>query len=139
MANIELFDEFVATILSYLYIKFPLESALDARELSGDKETDEYGTVLDNNKVRSMRFTICLATMEWLIETGYIRIKDKGQYGYGRAVLTSKGLEVLKSTPESISKNESIGDKLVKLMNEGSLQMAKEVAKAAVSFGIKIF
>ncbi len=138
LMNIELFDEYVARILSHLYESFPIKVHLDARSITGHEEIDEMGQPLDERGQPSKRFDICLATIDWLVDSGYIRTDGRGQYGYDLAVLTARGLEVLKATPESVKVKISIGEKLVRLVKEGSIDMAKEAAKAAIAVGVGV-
>jgi hypothetical protein len=136
MKNIELFDEFVARILAGLYEHFPVKSGIDARVLSGHMETDQFGGILDERGEPSRKFEIALATIDWLVDTGYIRTGERRDWGYPQAVLTASGLEVLKASPESLKAREAIGDRIVRLVKDGSLGLAKEAAKAAISTGI---
>lgn len=138
MTNIVLFDEYVARILATLYESFPVRIRLDARQISGMLEEDEFGVPIDERGKPSKAFDICMATIEWLIDTGYINSKDKDQYGYSWCVLTARGLEILKAVPESVKVQSSVGDKLVQLIKGGSIELAREAAKTAISAGIGI-
>ena len=139
MTNIALFDEYVATIFGMLYSSFPVRSRLDAVELSGVPEIDEFGVPIDARGKPSKKFDVCMATIEWLIDTGYISAKDRDQYGFSQCVLTARGLEILKAVPESVQTKETIGEKLVYLLRSGSIDLAKESAREALSIGIGRF
>jgi len=137
MSNIELFDEYTARILAMLYEAFPIRIALDAVEMSG-AEIDDFGVPLGALGKRSKSFEVCFATTQWLIDAGYIDHQGDNGYCFGGCVLTARGLEVLKSVPDSIQRKESIGEKIVCLIRSGSVDVAKEAAKAAISAGIGI-
>jgi len=138
MHNIELFDEYAAKTLAQLYQTFPVPTNLDARNLCGHHDIDEYGHFLDEQGNPSKAFDIAKATLDWLVESGYIRVQHTSQVGYQYAVLTAAGLEVLKASPESLKVKETLGDKLVRFTKEGSISLAKEVAKTAISTGVAL-
>lgn len=136
MANIDLFDEFTARALAVLYESFPRKCVLDARQLAGHLATDDYGGVLDDEGRPSLRFEIAKATIEWLTDTGYIRANGVTPWGLREAVLTPAGLVVLKASPESLKATETIGERIARFTREGSIELAREAAKAAISAGV---
>ena len=139
MQNIELFDEYVARTLGMLYGSFPIRIGLDALQMSGNPEVDDFGVPIDERGKRSKAFDVCMATIEWLIDTGYIDCKERDQYGYSRCALTARGLEILKAVPASVQAQETIGEKLFYLIRKGSsIELAKEAAKAAIRAGMAI-
>jgi len=137
--NIELFDEYAARVLSQLYEQFPVKTGIDVRKLTGHVDTNEYGAILSPDGQRSRQAEIAYATIEWLVETGYIRCKKAAPpYGYSQCVLTAKGLEILKATPASVQSGKTIGDRLVQFVREGALDLAGDAVKAALAAGIKM-
>lgn len=136
--NIDLFDEYVAIIFSQLYESFPIKSLLDVRQLTGHTDSDEFGRLCAPNGRPSKESEIAYATIEWLRDSGFIRAGEPNYpLAFQKCVLTTQGLEVLKATPESIQAKGSIGDKLVRFVREGSLELAKEAAKTAISVGLR--
>nr|VFK67713.1 MAG: hypothetical protein BECKUNK1418G_GA0071005_11596 [Candidatus Kentron sp. UNK]VFK73045.1 MAG: hypothetical protein BECKUNK1418H_GA0071006_11596 [Candidatus Kentron sp. UNK] len=77
-----------------------------------------------------------MGTIEWLRDAGYIDCGKKCLFGYQDCVLTARGLEMLKSVPESVQTKKPIGDRLVALLKEKSMALAMETAKTAISAGI---
>ncbi len=137
MSNIDLFDEYTACILAMLYSSFPIRITLDAIEICG-ASIDDFGVPVDASGKRCKSFEVCFATIEWLMDAGYLDTKGDNGYVYAGCVLTARGLEVLKSVPESIQRKETIGERIVALIRSGSTDIAKEAAKAAISAGIGI-
>lgn len=135
MSNIELFDEYTARILAMLYESFPIRRPLDAVELSGT-QIDDYGVPVDVRGKRSRAFEVCFATIQWLIDSGYIVSQGDNGYCFAGCVLTARGLEILKSTPDSLQRKESVGERIVQLIRNGSLDVARDAASAAISAGI---
>lgn len=137
--NIELFDEYTGRMLAELYQSFPMPVQLDIRKVSGHINIDEFGMVLDEHGDPSKEADIALATLEWLIESGYLKTRDaRSNYGYGRCVLTAKGLEILKASPESLKEKKYLGDMLVTAVTSGTTDAIKEMAKMIISQGIKL-
>ena len=132
--NIELFDEYAARILSRLYERFPVKCGLDAREITGHTDADDFGAIVAPDGRASKEAEIAYATIEWLAETGYLRADDAHPpYGYRSCVLSARGLELLKATPQSVRVTETLGEKLIRLVAEGSMDAAKQAVRTAIA------
>jgi len=136
--NMELFDEYAAKILAGLYETFPVKKPLNAGDLCGHTDVNDFGTPIDAHGNPSKAFDVAKATIEWLIETGYIRSDGMWQYGAKESVLTPMGLAVLKAAPESLSMKETTGDKLVRLLRAGSADAAKDIVRSAIAGGVSL-
>lgn len=137
--NIELFDEYTGKMLAELYQRFPVPVQLNVRKVSGHNKIDEYGQVLNESGDPSKEADIALATLEWLIESGYIKTRDvRDNYGFGRCVLTAKGLQVLKDSPDSLKEKKYLGDMLITAVKSGTTDSVKEITKLIISQGIKL-
>ena len=136
MKNIELFDGYTAEIFAGLYRTFPIKGAIDARNLSGHFETDEFGTIINGKGAKSHEFEVARSTIEWLYDTGYIRGDEPSEYGISRAVLSPMGLAVLKAAPESLSASSTVGERLSQLLQSGATDAAKDLIKTALASGI---
>lgn len=135
MKNIELFDEYAARIFVELYQSFPVKIFVDARKLCGHEEIDDFGRILDGRGEPSKPFEIAHATIAWLKDTGYVRGEDMHAWGLSQAVLSPMGLAVLKSVPSSLKVSETTGDRLAKLVRDGSYDGAKDLVKSAIAAG----
>ena len=136
MPNIDRFDKYVALILSELYGQFPVKTDLDVRKLTGHSHMDDFGTICAPNGKESRDAKIAYATIEWLIDTGYVRAKEpRHPIGFRQCVLTAEGLKLLKATPSSVQITETVGDKLVRHVKENALDLAIDVAKGALAIG----
>ena len=82
------------------------------------------------------RAFIAYATIEWLIDTGWVRAKEPHYpIGFRRCVLTAEGLKLLKAVPGSVQAGNTVGEKLIRYIREGALDMAKELVKGALAIG----
>ena len=59
-------------------------------------------------------------------------------HGISQAVLSPMGLAVLKSVPESIQIKETTGDRLAKLVKEGSFDGARDLVKSALLASLRL-
>ena len=135
MTNIDLFDEYAARIFAELYQSFPVKRSLNANQLSGHHEFNEFGVVVNENGEPSKQFEIAHGTIQWLWETGYIRGDSVSQTGMFNAVLSPVGLAVLKATPASLTAEVSTGEKLTTLVKDGAFDTAKDLVKSALTAG----
>ena len=136
MLNIDRFDKYVALILGRLYEQFPVKTDLDVRRLTGHEEMDDTGAILAPNGDESREVAIAYATIEWLIDTGYVRAKEPHHpIGFRRCVLTAEGLRLLKAVPGSVQVGNTVGEKLIRYIREGALDMAKELVKSTLAIG----
>jgi len=137
MTNIDLFNSYTADVLSRLYAAFPVKVSLDVRVLSGHQEIDDYGAVITPDGHRSKEAEIAFATIEWLIESGYIRAGGKRPpLGFTDCVLTSSGLDILNAVPDGVRSGETWGGRLARLVREGSVDLAKEAVTALIRSGL---
>ncbi|CAM2339821.1 hypothetical protein [Burkholderia vietnamiensis] len=125
--NIEKFDELAANVFANLYENFPVRISLFENSFGYDlsHKTNEVGSAIYNSPAD---YAFFIDTLNWLRMAGYIDFPTTASGFWGNAVLTAKGLEVLKATPSSISPSQPMGDYLVQGIRTG--------AKAAVSKGI---
>ena len=137
MQNIDLFNEYVAIILGRLYEKFPVRQDLTAWEISGQRNPSEYGRVLPTDKADSNKMEVAFFTVDWLVENGYVRARDGAILRFNGCVLSEKGLELLNATPDSLQQpTETLGESLVRLLKEGSMDAAKSVVTQQLIQGL---
>ena len=135
MSNIESFNRCTALIFSDLYRAFPFrkEISLDSlpEGIFSDISEDEYDGTFD-------RLIILGKTGKWLYEAGYIWAEEVTETTIVGAILSPKGLEVLKATPESISTKETLGERMGTLVKEGSFKLLSKTVDIALSTGVAI-
>ncbi|OQX16190.1 MAG: hypothetical protein BWK73_04820 [Thiothrix lacustris] len=120
--NIRHFDEISARIFAALYESFPLPLDIDCIELTKAAEIEANGAATKETR-------ICIATLTWLQEEGYLKYQVKGKFDAFNIVLTAKGLSVLKAVPSSLETKTSIGERLVTAVKSGAINTAVEVLK----------
>ena len=106
-------------------------------DFAGHTDTDEFGAISAREGRVSKEAGIGYATIECLVETGCLRAGDLNPpCAYRSCVLSARGLELLKATPQSVRVTETLGDKLVRLVAEGSMDLAKDAVRAAVALAV---
>ena len=135
MNNIDKFNEFVGLLFADLYKSFPTPFNINASTYLEEiiSEDDEQGAFDYTQFV--------IHSCRWLNSSGYIQL-DGSEYIGGSAdyhiVLTEKGLETMKLTPDSLESHESIGELLVDSAKNNAIESAGELAAKALSFGFNI-
>ena len=134
--NLDLFNEYVAIILSQLYESFPVKTEISAFQISG-MTTEEFSRIRSTEGAEPQRMEVACSTIEWLLESDYIRGCRFVHRVFEHCVLTDKGLRVLRSTPESLQKpKEPFGESLIRLVKEGSMDAAKGIVTRLLTLEI---
>ncbi|MBV4520841.1 hypothetical protein KVG88_12265 [Pseudomonas sp. SWRI74] len=135
VSNIEKFDDITGKIFAELYQSFPLPQALLAEDFveKAVQFDEQVGTEVPTDETEFF-----IATATWLMQAGYITCKTYPYVGIDNAVLTAKGLEVLKATPESVSSKSTIGEQLAVSAKEGGKEVARGLVSEAFGLGVKI-
>ncbi|XXF10895.1 hypothetical protein J3Q00_11335 [Pseudomonas sp. D2-3] len=134
-SNIERFDELTGQVLARLYAEFPMPI-----RLAPDSFVDPWWVTDETigGPIASRETNFFTATVVWLGEAGYLRYKevDKTElHGFSGAVLTAKGLELLKAVPDSLgdSFGERLRDAAAVEGREGLRALVSQVLGAGVS------
>lgn len=122
MSNIDNFNKITSALFAKLYKEFPVKCKhLAYNDFCSEFDFDECQEI----------FT---ASIEFLEHEGFIRYSaNSGSGHFGNVVLTLKGLSALQKIPSTIDKTkESIGESLVKRVEENSWQIATNLATQAL-------
>lgn len=131
--NIELFNGVAGRLFALLYEKFPFYTDVDASSLTVELVAeDNYGEALDMSDLAE-------AAIKWLAAAGYIWLKEPTEFGgpYS-AVLSPKGFEVLKATPQAIGEGKALGEKIIELSKDKLNSGFTKLVEIAISEGFKL-
>ncbi len=132
-SNIERFDEIAAKTLARLYENFPVPTALMVGQYGVEIGDDNWD---DPDALAAAEFVI--ASLQWLNEAGYIRFSEvRHPFGVMDAVLTARGLEVLKAIPESLT-GHTLGELLVDGVKTGGKELALEAIRQVFAYSVRI-
>jgi hypothetical protein len=130
LSNIDLFNGIVGKIFSILYQNFPQEVEIDLGNFLEDFiSADDYDGAFEMPQVTK-------STLLWLDKAGYIWLTRPKYYGAAySAVLSPKGLEVLKSIPKSIDPSKTLGEKIVEFSKGKFNEALNQTIKIAITEG----
>jgi hypothetical protein len=132
-SNIDKFDEYTALVFARLYETFPIRVNLFDHDVIPDTWKDGKF----NPEAYDSDSELVRATIIWLKEAGYIdgRISNLGLF---EAVLTSKGLEVLKAVPSSLSTGPSLGERIADAVKEEGRETMRSLVSEALGIGARL-
>jgi hypothetical protein len=133
--NIERFDELTGQVFGKLYTSFPIPIHLQSRHFIADSIWSNQSQQ-DPERVQAVR--MFYATVRWLASSGYLTFNETRD-GIEDAVLTAKGLEVLKATPSSLESGPSIGERLAATGKEGGKEILGGLVSEALGLGARLF
>ena len=134
-SNIEQFDEYAGQIFAHLYQHFPVPTSIVPREFI---ECESIGLKDNEQEYFGDEARIFLATAKWLVMTGYIHCREEKLSYIRDAVLTAKGLEILKLTPSSVVGGPSFGERLTSAAKEEGREALRTVAAEVLGIGVKM-
>ncbi len=141
MKNIELFNLSVANVFGKCYQSFPVPIELYSGIVASEVEQKYKNEMFALTDGHSAEHQISDSTIQWLIDSGYIKGSKKiGFNVYENVVLTPMGLIALNAMPDSLKENNSttIGDKLIDFSGDCTISFISELAKIAISEGAKL-
>ncbi|VVP05437.1 hypothetical protein PS903_03001 [Pseudomonas fluorescens] len=136
VSNIEKFDDITAKVFAELYLSFPVPKTLMAEDFveSAMVFDERHGMEIPTDDAEFF-----IATAEWLMQAGYLTCKPYPYLRVDNAVLTAKGLEILKAIPDSVNSKSTIGEELATTAKEGGKEFARGLVSEALGLGVRIF
>lgn len=133
-SNIEKFDAIAGQTFALLYEAFPNPIALPLVKYTGE------GLVFEVDGFTGSELTpqaeLVMASLVWLVDSGYIRATVHQKSGLAQAVLTAKGLETLKVIPDSLT--TPLGERLKDAVKQGGVEIIRTLVSQAFSVGATI-
>ncbi|MFK3711823.1 hypothetical protein [Leclercia adecarboxylata] len=133
-SNIDMFDEITGRVFADLYNNFPCFYFLRPEDYTApiEKSDDFMQDIIEGEA----RLSFVADSFYWLVESGFISGKKMADGSIKGAVLTAKGLECLKKTPDSL--RPSNGTQLTEAVKSGSAAAVKNIANQVLSAGVTI-
>ena len=121
MNKVEIFNKGAALILAKLYEEFPTSIILDVTKLDTEITEEEAN--------------VYASTVSFLRDEGFIRSGKSVNRGKltSNAVLTSKGLAVLNSTPEILQDKSPLGERMKDAAKSGSKEVLSAIMQAVIT------
>ncbi len=133
--NIQKFDRLVALIFADLYKNFPVKTHVSVYTLFDCKESGwwDKGVYHEPEDLTKADQEFYFHTVKWLIGAGYV-IGSIEHHHKSSITLSMKGLQLLKSVPNSLDSSESLGDQLLSVISSGAKESAAQLVSKALSF-----
>ncbi|WP_339548588.1 hypothetical protein [Pseudomonas kermanshahensis] len=134
-SNMERFDQLTGAIFARLYETFPEPVKLDDRPFLDLIAPDGQDLEVQSSQAfYAPEFFV--HTVRWLAQTGYLTYtaNQRDEYLIQDCVLTAKGLEVLKATPDSLG-GKTLGSQLQDAAEAGLIDTVKSLAGKALGVG----
>lgn len=148
-SNFERFDTIVMLALAELYTRFPVRQDLasstfivtkDGEHIDGLSPEAEGRLFVEDLYLKDPYFKrkeFAFESLRWLVDAGYLHGTPVAYDGINDAVLTAKGLEVLKATPDSLQ--GSLGERLVEAVKADSREVGRSVLGQILGLGAGLF
>ncbi|GEK74202.1 MULTISPECIES: hypothetical protein [Halomonas] len=134
--NIAFFDELTGKVLACLYGAFPVPTPLLAKDFVDEPLAYSEHVM---SEVASDQAEFFIATCEWLRRAGYIDADERDPYNLivREAVLTAKGLELLKVRPQNLTDEPTLGEQLATATRDGATDAAKKTVSEVLGMGAR--
>jgi len=128
--NIDRFNTVASEAFAILYSYFPQPCNFDPSDF--DIPKDEHGFVQQDDA------SFVAATVWWLEDEGYARIGSKDMDGTAHAaVLTGKGLAVLRLIPDALKNEAPLGEQIQTAVKSGAGKVAMKLVDKVLDAGIR--
>ena len=87
---------------------------------------------------RNSEYDIARASINWLIESGYLLHRNDTHISFNAVTLSPKGLEVLNAKPKELQIKATLGEELSKGVKVIGKDAALSFVKTALSYGAKL-
>lgn len=136
-SNIERFDDITGQVFATLYENFPVPCSIGAvKMLAGGERACRDASGFTGAEL-SEEAVFIMATIQWLVDSGYVRCESRADICFYDSVLTAKGLEVLKAVPGQLAGDKPLGEKLVSAVKTESATALRGLVQQALALGFK--
>ena len=137
VSNIDKFNHLTGRVFDELYTQFPMPCDLIAAQLMAPVPT-AAGSDDCVQKLADPDAQFFLATVRWLIGSGFMSGEVIPTAQVTGAVLTVKGFEALKAMPHCLTHGHSIRERIAETMKEGSKETLKSLVAEEIAIGAKL-
>lgn len=101
---------------------------------------DDYFNQLNSPEMKALDHLRCVVegTFTFLGENGYIHYTTNHQTYFGDVRLTEKALAVLNKKPEALNSNETMGDKIINAVKDGTPSVIAGAVTNLLTLGVNL-
>ncbi|MDK6227526.1 hypothetical protein [Klebsiella variicola] len=137
--NLELFNQQTAEIFAVLWENFPVSQFITYEKFSAALP-DDYFDQLNSPEMKSLRElrSVVEGTFTFLGENGYIQYETDHQTYFMNVRLTEKALTVLNKNLDALVSNETMGDKIISAVKDGTPGVIAGAVTNLLTLGVNL-
>ncbi|EHX2159137.1 hypothetical protein [Escherichia coli] len=137
--NLELFNKQTAEIFAVLWDNFPVPQVITYEKFNAALP-DDYFDQLNSPEMKALRElrSVVEGTFTFLNENGYIQYETDHQTYFRDVRLTEKALAVLNKKPKALSGNETMGDKIISAVKDGTPSVIAGAVTNLLTLGVNL-
>ncbi|HGV0302259.1 TPA: hypothetical protein ACNFRT_001900 [Citrobacter freundii] len=137
--NLDLFNQQTAEIFAVLWENFPVPQVILYEKFDAALP-DDWFEQLNSPKMKEFNElrSVIDSTFTFLEENGYIHYKTDHQTHFSEVRLTEKALAVLNKKPEALGGNETMGDKIINAVKDGTPGVIAGAVTNLLTLGVNL-
>ncbi|HCO4956462.1 TPA: hypothetical protein N8Y54_003669 [Escherichia coli] len=137
--NLDLFNQQTAEIFAVLWENFPVPQVINYDKFNAALP-DDYFDQLSSPEMKALNQlrSVVEGTFNFLCENGYIQYNTDHQSYFYDVRLTEKALTVLNKKPEVLGGNETMGDKVISAVKDGTPGVIAGVITNLLTHGVNL-
>lgn len=137
--NLDLFNQQTAEIFAVLWENFPVPQIINYQKFNAALP-DDYFDQLNSPEMKTLNQlrSVVEGTFTFLGDSGYIQYKTDHQTYFHDVRLTEKALAVLNKKPEVLAGNETMGDKIISAVKDGTPGVIAGAVTNLLTLGINL-
>ncbi|MCZ3385069.1 hypothetical protein O3S68_22610 [Kosakonia sp. SOY2] len=137
--NLDLFNQQTAEIFAVLWENFPVPQVITYEKFNAALP-DDYFDQLNSPEMKALSQLRCVVegTFTFLDENGYIKYETDYQTYFRDVRLTEKALAVLNKKPEALDGNETMGEKVINAVKDGTPSVIAGAVTNLLTFGVNL-
>ncbi|HGY0135686.1 TPA: hypothetical protein ACNTZA_003504 [Klebsiella pneumoniae] len=137
--NLDLFNQQTAEIFAALWENFPVPQVITYEKFNAALP-DDYFNQLNSPEMKALNQlrSVVEGTFTFLGENGYIQYETDHQTYFMDVRLTEKALAVLNKKPATLGGNETMGDKIVSAVRDGTPGVIAGAVTNLLTIGVNL-
>lgn len=137
--NLELFNQQTAEIFAVLWDNFPVQQVITYEKFNAALP-DDYFDQLNSPEMKALNQlrSVVEGTFTFLKENGYIQYETDHQTYFRDVRLTEKALAVLNKKPEALGGTETMGDKIISAVKDGTPGVIAGAVTNLLTLGVNL-
>ncbi len=137
--NLELFNQQTAEIFALLWDNFPVPQTITYEKFNAALP-DDYFDQINSPEMKALREIRCVieGTFTFLNENGYILYETDHQTYFRDVRLTEKALTVLNKKLDALGGDETMGDKIISAVKDGTPGVIAGAVTNLLSLGVNL-